>query len=145
MIKSIELINLPFNVHAVNKPQHTFFAAMDQADQLNREKSLLEAVERDEFSTQRQLSQAIGLSLGKTHYLLKELIGRGLIKVGNFQRSQSKLGYAYLLTPSGIEEKISITKKFLAAKEREYENLRYEIEKLKSELDSDDSESGVKS
>ena len=118
---------------------------MDQADQLNREKSLLDAVERDEFSTQRQLSQAIGLSLGKTHYLLKELIGRGLIKVGNFQRSQSKLGYAYLLTPSGIEEKISITKKFLAAKEREYENLRYEIEKLKSELDLDDSESGVKS
>ena len=113
--------------------------AMDQLDQLNREKSLLEAVERGEYSNQRQLSLAVGLSLGKTHYLLKELIGRGLIKVGNFQRSENKLGYAYLLTPSGVKEKILITKKFLAAKEREFESLRYEIESLKKELGSDDS------
>ena len=62
-------------------------------DQLNREKALLEAVERGEFSNQRQLSSAIGLSLGKTHYLLKELVGRGLIKVGNFQRSENKISH----------------------------------------------------
>ena len=97
---------------------------MDPLDQLNREKSLLEVVERGEISNQRQLSLAVGLSLGKTHYLLKELIGRGLIKVGNFQRSENKLGYAYILTPSGVKEKIFITKQFLAAKEREYERLR---------------------
>ena len=107
-------------------------------DQLNREKALLEAVERGEFSNQRQLSSAIGLSLGKTHYLLKELVGRGLIKVGNFQRSENKMGYAYLLTPSGVKEKVLITKKFLAAKEREYERLSYEIEDLKKELSLDD-------
>ena len=118
---------------------------MDQLDQLNREKALLEAVERGEFSNQRQLSLAVGLSLGKTHYLLRELIGRGLIKVGNFQRSENKLGYAYLLTPSGLKEKILITKKFLAAKEREYERLSYEIEKLKKELGSDDSGGEAKS
>lgn len=111
---------------------------MDHLDQLSREKDLLEAVGRDEFSNQRQLSLAVGLSLGKTHYLLRELIGRGLIKVGNFRKSEKKLGYAYLLTPSGAKEKILITKKFLAAKEREFESLRYEIEKLKKELGSDD-------
>ena len=108
-------------------------------DQLNKEKALLEAVERGEFSNQRQLSLAVGMSLGKTHYLLKELVGRGLIKVGNFQRSANKLGYAYLLTPSGFKEKISITKKFLAAKEKEYESLRYEIERLRKELSSNGS------
>ena len=94
------------------------------------------------------MSLAVGLSLGKTHYLLKELIWRGLIKVGNFQRSENKLGYAYLLTPSGVKEKILITKKFLAAKEREYESLRREIEKLKKELgsvDSADSGKGTRS
>ena len=118
---------------------------MDQLDQLSREKDLLEAVGRGEFSNQRQLSQGVGLSLGKTHYLLKELIGRGLIKVGNFKRSENKLGYAYLLTPSGVKQKIFITKRFLTAKEREYEYLRYEIEKLKKELGSDDSGNGAKS
>ena len=110
---------------------------MDDVDQLNREKALLEAIEGGQFSNQRELSRAIGLSLGKTHYLLKELIDRGLIKVGNFSRSQNKLGYAYLLTPSGVKEKILVTKRFLAAKEREYESLKYEIEKLKEELGSE--------
>ena len=117
---------------------------MGQLEQLNREKALLDAVERGEFSNQRQLSLAVGLSLGKTHYLLKELVGRGLIKVGNFQRSENKLGYAYLLTPSGFREKILITKQFLAAKEEEYENLRHEIERLREELDLCDSSSVAK-
>ena len=118
---------------------------MDQLDQLSREKDLLEAVGRGEFSNQRQLSQAIGLSLGKTHYLLKELIGRGLIKVGNFKRSKNKLGYAYLLTPSGVKEKTMVTKRFLAAKEREYESLKYEIEELRKGLGSVDSGEGTRS
>ena len=118
---------------------------MDNVDQLSREKALLEAVERGQFSNQRELSRAIGLSLGKTHYLLRGLVNRGLIKVGNFSRSQSKLGYAYLLTPTGVKEKIMITKKFLAAKEKEYELLRQEIEGLKGEIGSGDSGNGPQS
>ena len=118
---------------------------MDDVDQLGREKALLEAVERGQFSNQRELSRAIGLSLGKTHYLLKELVDRGLIKVGNFSRSQNKLGYVYLLTPSGVKEKIEVTKRFLAAKEREYERLKYEIETLKKELGSVDLDEGAES
>ena len=112
---------------------------MDNVDQLNREKALLEAVERGQFSNQRELSSAIGLSLGKTHYLLKRLIDRGLVKVGNFSRSRNKLGYVYLLTPSGVKEKIMVTTRFLAAKEREYESLKHEIERLKKDLGSVDS------
>ena len=118
---------------------------MDHVDQLNREKALLEAVERGRISNQRELSRAIGLSLGKTHYLLKGLVDRGLVKVGNFSRSQNKLGYVYLLTPSGVKEKVMVTKRFLAAKEREYESLKYEIEKLKKELSSVDSDEGARS
>jgi len=87
----------------------------------------------------------VGLSLGKTHYLLKELVQRGLIKVGNFRRSGNKLGYAYLLTSLGVREKAVIAKKFLEAKEREYERLRYEIAKLKRELGSDGQVKGSKS
>ena len=111
---------------------------MNEIEQLHAERSLLEAVAQGEHANQRQLSRAIGLSLGKTHYLLKELVDRGLIKIGNFKRSQNKFGYAYLLTPSGAKEKIMITKKFLEAKEKEYEILKQEIEILKGEISLDD-------
>ena len=107
---------------------------MDNLDQIHAEKSLLEAVEQGEYANQRQLSRAIGLSLGKTHYLLKALAKRGLIKMGNFHRSQNKMGYAYLLTSEGLKEKVTITKRFLAAKEKEYEGLKREIRHLKEEI-----------
>ena len=84
--------------------------------------------------TQRQLSQALGVSLGKAHYIVKALIDVGWIKLGNFRRSNRKLGYAYLLTPSGIAEKSAITAKFLVRKQHEYEALREEIAELKKEL-----------
>jgi hypothetical protein len=42
----------------------------------------------------------------------------------------------YLLTPTGISEKAMITKKFLARKENEYQQLKQEIEQLKSEVQS---------
>ena len=112
---------------------------MSKIDQLHAERSLLEAVAQGQHANQRQLSRAIGLSLGKTHYLLKVLVDRGLIKVGNFSRSQNKMGYAYLLTSSGVKEKILITKQFLAAKEKEYDLLRREIDALKGEISSRDS------
>ena len=118
---------------------------MNEIEQLHAERSLLEAIAQGEHANQRQLSSAIGLSLGKTHYLLKGLVDRGLIKVGNFSRSQNKLGYAYLLTPSGVKEKAMITKKFLEAKEKEYEILRQEIEALKGEIGLADSGKGAES
>ena len=107
---------------------------MKKIDQLDAERALLEAVAQGQYVSQRQLSRAVGFSLGKTHYLIKVLIDRGLIKVGNFSRSQNKMGYSYLLTPSGVKEKILITKQFLAAKEREYDLLRQEIDALKGEI-----------
>jgi hypothetical protein len=42
------------------------------------------------------LSQELGLSLGKTYYLLNALLGKGLIKTRNFKRRDHKLAYAYL-------------------------------------------------
>jgi EPS-associated MarR family transcriptional regulator len=115
---------------------------MNEIEQLHAERSLLEAVAQGEHANQRQLSRAIGLSLGKTNYVLKALIERGLIKVANFRRSRNKMGYVYLLTAEGIKEKVSVTKRFLAAKESEYLKLEYEIRLLKAEVES--SEVGVK-
>ena len=84
--------------------------------------------------TQRQLSQALGVSLGKTNYVLKSLIDVGWIKLENFQKSDNKWGYAYLLTPSGFAEKAAITLRFLKSKKQEYDDLQIEIAQLQKEI-----------
>jgi hypothetical protein len=54
----------------------------------------------------------------------------------NFRRSPNKLGYAYLLTPKGIEEKARITVRFLNQKKREFDTLKAEIDRLQLEVGS---------
>ena len=87
----------------------------------------------------RELSQSLGLSLGKTHYvlhaLLHALLDRGLVDVRNFRRSDNKLGYACLLTPAGLGEKRSLTRRFLARKEQALEQLQGSIAALCAEID----------
>ena len=84
--------------------------------------------------SQRQLSSSLGVSLGKTHYVLKSLIDVGWVKLNNFRGSNAKLSYAYVLTPEGITEKAAITVRFLARKQREYIKLQGEIEALRDEV-----------
>ena len=90
-------------------------------------------VEHPEYS-QRQLARELGVSLGKTHYLLKALFQKGWVKAQNFSRSDNKLRYAYVLTPSGVRERVKLTRSFLARKEREYVELKTQISVLRKEL-----------
>src|ERR1035441_392796 len=90
-------------------------------------------VEHPEYS-QRQLARELGVSLGKAHYLLKALLAKGWVKAQNFQRSDRKLGYLYVLTPSGIRERLHMTQAFLARKEREYVQLRSQISALRKDV-----------
>jgi EPS-associated MarR family transcriptional regulator len=85
-------------------------------------------------ASQRELARDTGVSLGRINYVLRALIEKGWVKAGNFSRNPNKLGYAYLLTPSGIEAKASLTRDFLARKMREYDRLRAEIDRLRDEL-----------
>ena len=91
--------------------------------------------EHPEYS-QRQLAHALGVSLGKTHYLLKALLGKGWVKAQNFQRSDHKIGYLYMLTPTGIRHRLQLTQAFLARKEVEYVRLRSQISALRKEVAS---------
>lgn len=84
--------------------------------------------------SQRELSKALGLSLGKTHYVLHALLNKGLVKARNFRRNDNKLAYAYLLTPAGLREKMNLTRQFLARKEAEFELLQSTISELKAEI-----------
>jgi EPS-associated MarR family transcriptional regulator len=83
--------------------------------------------------TQREMAQALGMSLGKANYLLQALLAKGFVKVQNFRNSSSKRGYVYLLTPDGVAAKAELTRHFLARKIEAYDALRLEIERLRAE------------
>ena len=99
---------------------------------------ILKLIEAQPEISQRELAQALGISLGKANFCLKALIDVGLLKVTNFRNSKNKLAYMYLLTPSGIEEKASITVRFLKYKLQQYETLKAELEELRREAATED-------
>jgi EPS-associated MarR family transcriptional regulator len=96
--------------------------------------AILRALERDPSMSQRELSRSVGMSVGKTHYLLHALLDKGWVKTRNFRRSDNKLAYAYLLTPTGLRHKLALTRRFLVRKEQEFETLRETIDQLRAEL-----------
>ena len=105
---------------------------MNTPDEIDLE--LLRQLESHPHLNQRGLAERLGLSLGKANYCLRALVRKGLVKMRNFRRSDNKLAYAYLLTPSGMQEKARLTAAFLKRKEQEYERLQDEIARLKAEV-----------
>jgi len=95
---------------------------------------LLKLVEENPDLSQRQLAARPGISLGKANYCLRAMLSKGLVKFGNFRRSDDKRKYVYFLTPAGIEEKTRITLAFLRRKEAEYEAISREIAVLRADL-----------
>jgi EPS-associated MarR family transcriptional regulator len=95
---------------------------------------LLKLIETNPAMSQRDLADAMGVSLGKINYCMRAVIARGLVKVKNFTANPNKRAYAYYLTPKGMEEKTRVTTRFLASKMREYEELKREIARLKNEV-----------
>ena len=85
-------------------------------------------------ATQRELARELGISLGKANYCLQALLAKGWIKMKNFTNSRRKSGYAYILTPRGIDEKVNVTIAFLRRKVGEYDRLAREIECLREEV-----------
>ena len=95
---------------------------------------VMDAIENESDITQRRLAIGLGYSLGKTNYLLKGLLEKGLIKANNLRKSHNKLGYVYVLTPEGISEKLKVTIDYLKRREEEYDLLQAEIEQLKKKI-----------
>jgi EPS-associated MarR family transcriptional regulator len=83
---------------------------------------------------QRELAQALGVSLGKVNYCLRALLAKGFLKAQNFKNSKNKLAYAYVLTPAGITARAELTAEFLQVKVMEYERLQLQIEDLRKSL-----------
>jgi EPS-associated MarR family transcriptional regulator len=98
--------------------QHKFFKAIAEHPQMN----------------QRELSQNLGISLGKANYCIKALVEKGWVKAQNFKNNKNKLAYIYMLTPSGIEQKASVTIRYLKRKMQEYDELKAAVEELQKEV-----------
>lgn len=88
--------------------------------------NVLRQVQNKPKSSQRDLANDLGFSLGKINYCLRELKKKGLIKIENFSKSKKKINYVYLLTPQGISQKMKLTVNFMKMKMKEYEELQKE-------------------
>ena len=91
--------------------------------------NVLRKLEKSPESTQRELAEDLGFSLGKLNYCLKALRQKGLVKISNFKKNPNKINYVYILTPKGIAEKTRLTLSFMKRKFKEYEELQKELKK----------------
>jgi len=90
---------------------------------------ILDALDTQEITTQRELAEHAGISLGQVNYVLKSLLEKGLVKIGNFRKHPHKISYAYHLTPKGLEAKSTLAVKFVLSRLKEYHNLRQRLAK----------------
>tara|TARA_B100000767_G_scaffold264690_1_gene279893 strand:- start:363 stop:686 length:324 start_codon:yes stop_codon:yes gene_type:complete len=95
---------------------------------------VLRKIQQVPESSQRELAQELGFSLGKLNYCLKALQKKGLVKLQNFQKKTNKIKYLkYVITPKGISERTRITINFMKKKMNEYDELKKELEKAVKE------------
>lgn len=97
---------------------------------------ILKLLEADPHASQRRIAGELGISLGRVNYCLRALVSKGVVKVNNFRGSNNKRAYLYLLTPRGIEERATLTARFLRVKMQEYEILKRELDELRREAEA---------
>ena len=93
---------------------------------------VLREIQKQSNSSQRELAQQLGFSLGKLNYCLKALQQKGLVKIKSFSKKNNKVRYfqQYILTPKGIAERTKLTINFMKRKMREYDELKKELKDL---------------
>ena len=130
MIKTYKLF------HSLNEKFYIYSSTNERyyVQELNNMKDdqdhfeVLRKIKTKPESTQRELAEELGFSLGKLNYCLKALRQKGLIKINNFTRNPNKINYIYVLTPKGIAEKAKLTIHFMKRKMKEYEELKREMD-----------------
>ena len=91
---------------------------------------VLRKIQKTPESSQRELAEELGFSLGKLNYCLKELQKKGFVKLQNFQKQSNKIKYLqYVITPKGISERTKLTINFMKKKLKEYDELKRELKK----------------
>ena len=100
-------------------------------DSTYRELRLLSEIQYTSEATQRDLSRRLGIALGLTNVLLRNLAQKGYIRVTHARWKR----WLYALTPSGFSRKIQLTVSYVHRVLDHYQNvrqtLRDELEPLK--------------
>ena len=89
--------------------------------------NVLRKIQQKPESSQRELAEDLGFSLGKLNYCLKALKVKGLVKIKNFEKNPNKINYIYVLTPKGVAERTKLTLNFMKRKMKEYDELKREV------------------
>ena len=95
----------------------------DNQDHFN----VLRKIQQKPESSQRELAEDLGFSLGKLNYCLKALKVKGLVKIKNFEKNPNKINYIYVLTPKGVAKRTKLTLNFMKRKMKEYDELKREV------------------
>ena len=99
---------------------------------------ILRLLSMNGFLTQRELSTSLGISVGKTNYLLKLLIKGNLVEVQVSDSNGHKAKKVrYVVTDEGLRQKVNLANHLLKKKEKEYLKLREEVEKVSQTETSD--------
>ena len=115
-----------------SKPEHN-----DRLDSdLYRELSLLSAVQSTPETSQRDLARRLGIALGLTNLLLRNLAKKGYVRI-------TRTGWRrwfYALTPAGFSRKVELTvayiHRFLDHYQRVRQTLMAELEPLRLTAES---------
>jgi MarR family transcriptional regulator, temperature-dependent positive regulator of motility len=98
------------------------------------EYKVLKEIESNPLHTQRTLAGNLGISLGKLNYILSGLIEKGMVRARRLKNQPGSIRWHYLLTTEGIQEKIRITRSYLARRQEEFIALQKEIAELEREV-----------
>ena len=69
---------------------------------------ILEEIGAGNATTQRALSRKLGIALGLTNLLVRRLVRKGLVKVTHVKANR----VTYLITPTGMVEKVRLTRAY---------------------------------
>ncbi len=93
---------------------------------------VLSHLQENETTTQRNISERTGLSLGAVNVLLKKMVRKGLVKI---ERLNNRT-FRYILTPQGIKEKASLTYHYIKATYKLIQKINHNLDQLISEREN---------
>ena len=94
---------------------------------------ILSELETGEGVSQRTLSRSLGIALGLTNLLIRNLVRRGFIRIIHIRPNRVR----YLLTPAGIAEKARMSRQILQNNVRFYTEARDRIREQFARLSAD--------
>jgi DNA-binding MarR family transcriptional regulator len=93
---------------------------------------LLEAIARGRPTSQRELSDALQISLGMVNAFIKRLVKKGYCKVATIPKNRVQ----YILTPAGTMEKTRLTYQYIASSYQYFKTARNRLQDLYDNLQS---------